>query len=63
MKVGVIAVVFGRVQGMGVMKAFAARAEQLGFASLWAPEYVCAGRPVQGALSVFQRRQVFPGSN
>jgi probable F420-dependent oxidoreductase len=39
-KIGVIAVVFGRVQGMGVMKAFAARAEQLGFASLWAPEHV-----------------------
>jgi probable F420-dependent oxidoreductase len=35
-----MAVVFGRVQGMGVMKAFAARAEQLGFASLWAPEHV-----------------------
>ncbi|HKV55224.1 MAG TPA: LLM class F420-dependent oxidoreductase [Candidatus Binataceae bacterium] len=40
MKVGVMAVVFGRVQGMGVMKAFASHAERLGFSTLWAPEHV-----------------------
>lgn len=40
MKVGVMAVVFGRVQGMSVMKAFASNAERLGFSTLWAPEHV-----------------------
>jgi probable F420-dependent oxidoreductase len=40
MKVGVMAVVFGRVKGMGVMKAFASHAERLGFSTLWAPEHV-----------------------
>jgi probable F420-dependent oxidoreductase len=40
MKVGVMAVVFGRVKGMAVMKAFAHHAERLGFATLWAPEHV-----------------------
>jgi alkanesulfonate monooxygenase SsuD/methylene tetrahydromethanopterin reductase-like flavin-dependent oxidoreductase (luciferase family) len=40
MKVGLMAVVFGRVQGMGVMKAFASHAERLGFSTLWAPEHV-----------------------
>jgi probable F420-dependent oxidoreductase len=39
-KVGVMAVVFSRVQGMGVMKAFAGHAERLGFSTLWAPEHV-----------------------
>jgi len=39
-KVGVMAVVFGRVQGMSVMKAFASNAERLGFSTLWAPEHV-----------------------
>jgi probable F420-dependent oxidoreductase len=40
MKVGLMAVVFGRVKGMGVMKAFAGHAERLGFSTLWAPEHV-----------------------
>jgi alkanesulfonate monooxygenase SsuD/methylene tetrahydromethanopterin reductase-like flavin-dependent oxidoreductase (luciferase family) len=40
MNVGVMAVVFGRVKGMGVMKAFATHAERLGFSTLWAPEHV-----------------------
>ena len=40
MEVGLMAVVFGRVKGMGVMKAFATHAERLGFATLWAPEHV-----------------------
>ena len=40
MKVGVMAVVFGRVKGMSVMKAFATHAERLGFSTLWAPEHV-----------------------
>jgi probable F420-dependent oxidoreductase len=40
MKVGLMAVVFGRVKGMAVMKAFAAHAERLGFSTLWAPEHV-----------------------
>ena len=40
MKVGVMAVVFGRVKGMAVMKAFAHHAERLGFSTLWAPEHV-----------------------
>jgi probable F420-dependent oxidoreductase len=40
MKVGLMAVVFGRVKGMSVMKAFASHAEQLGFSTLWAPEHV-----------------------
>ena len=40
MKVGLMAVVFGRVKGMGVMKAFASHAERLGFSTLWAPEHV-----------------------
>jgi probable F420-dependent oxidoreductase len=40
MKVGLMAVVFGRVKGMSVMKAFASNAERLGFATLWAPEHV-----------------------
>jgi len=40
MKVGLMAVVFGRVKGMGVMKAFATYAERLGFSTLWAPEHV-----------------------
>jgi probable F420-dependent oxidoreductase len=35
-----MAVVFGRVKGMGVMKAFATYAERLGFSTLWAPEHV-----------------------
>src|SRR5689334_15263632 len=35
-----MAVVFGRVQGMSVMKAFASNAERLGFSTLWAPENV-----------------------
>ncbi len=39
-KVGVMAVVFGRVKGMSVMKAFAHHAERLGFSTLWAPEHV-----------------------
>ena len=40
MRVGLMAVVFGRVNGMGVMKAFATHAERLGFSTLWAPEHV-----------------------
>ncbi|HJU11509.1 MAG TPA: LLM class F420-dependent oxidoreductase [Candidatus Binataceae bacterium] len=40
MKVGLMAVVFGRVKGMAVMKAFAGHAERLGFSTLWAPEHV-----------------------
>jgi probable F420-dependent oxidoreductase len=40
MKIGVFAVVAGRVQGMAVMKAYAANAERLGFSTLWAPEHV-----------------------
>jgi len=40
MKVGLMAVVFGRVKGMGVMKAFCSHAERLGFSTLWAPEHV-----------------------
>jgi probable F420-dependent oxidoreductase len=40
MKIGVMAVVFGRVKGMSVMKAFASHAERLGFSTLWAPEHV-----------------------
>jgi probable F420-dependent oxidoreductase len=40
MKVGLMAVVFGRAKGMGVMKAFATHAERLGFSTLWAPEHV-----------------------
>ncbi len=40
MKVGLMAVVFGRVNGMAVMKAFATNAERLGFSTLWAPEHV-----------------------
>src|SRR5713101_5520128 len=40
MRVGLMAVVFGRVKGMGVMKAFATHAERLGFSTLWAPEHV-----------------------
>src|ERR1700675_1544238 len=40
MKVGVMAVVFGRVKGMSVMKAFGHHAERLGFSTLWAPEHV-----------------------
>jgi S-adenosylmethionine:diacylglycerol 3-amino-3-carboxypropyl transferase len=39
-KVGLMAVVFGRVKGMSVMKAFASNAERLGFSTLWAPEHV-----------------------
>jgi probable F420-dependent oxidoreductase len=35
-----MAVVFGRVKGMSVMKAFAHHAERLGFSTLWAPEHV-----------------------
>jgi alkanesulfonate monooxygenase SsuD/methylene tetrahydromethanopterin reductase-like flavin-dependent oxidoreductase (luciferase family) len=35
-----MAVVFGRVKGMSVMKAFASNAERLGFSTLWAPEHV-----------------------
>jgi probable F420-dependent oxidoreductase len=35
-----MAVVFGRVKGMAVMKAFATHAERLGFSTLWAPEHV-----------------------
>jgi alkanesulfonate monooxygenase SsuD/methylene tetrahydromethanopterin reductase-like flavin-dependent oxidoreductase (luciferase family) len=40
MKVGVMAVVFGRVKGMSVMKASGQNAERLGFSTLWAPEHV-----------------------
>jgi hypothetical protein len=40
MKVGLIAVVFGRVKGKAVMKSFATNAERLGFSTLWAPEHV-----------------------
>ena len=40
MKVGLFAVVSGRVRGMSVMKAFAQTAERVGFATLWAPEHV-----------------------
>jgi probable F420-dependent oxidoreductase len=40
MKLGLMAVVFGRVKGMAVMKAFAENAERLGFSTLWAPEHV-----------------------
>ena len=40
MKVGLFAVVSGRVGGMAVMKAFAENAERVGFATLWAPEHV-----------------------
>jgi probable F420-dependent oxidoreductase len=40
MKVGLMAVVFGRVKGMAVMKAFAENAERLGFSTLWVPEHV-----------------------
>jgi probable F420-dependent oxidoreductase len=40
MKIGLMAVVFGRVKGMSVMKAFAGAAERLGFSTLWAPEHV-----------------------
>ena len=40
MKVGAMATVFGRVNGMSVMKAFAHNAERLGFSTLWAPEHV-----------------------
>ena len=49
MKVGLLAVVSGRVGGMAVMKAFAENAERVGFSTLWAPEHVvlldsCASR-------------------
>ena len=40
MKVGLFAVVSGRVGGMAVMKAFAESAERVGFSTLWAPEHV-----------------------
>jgi probable F420-dependent oxidoreductase len=40
MKIGLMAMVFGRVDGMAVTKAFAANAERLGFSRLWAPEHV-----------------------
>ncbi len=40
MKVGLFAVVSGRVTGMALMKAFAQSAERCGFATLWAPEHV-----------------------
>ena len=40
MKIGLFAVVSGRVGGMAVMKAFAENAERVGFATLWAPEHV-----------------------
>lgn len=40
MKVGLFAVVSGRVGGMAVMKAFAETAERVGFSTLWAPEHV-----------------------
>ena len=40
MKVGLFAVVAGRVGGMAVMKAFAQNAERVGFSTLWAPEHV-----------------------
>ena len=40
MKIGLFAVVAGRVGGMAVMKAFAQNAERLGFSTLWAPEHV-----------------------
>src|ERR1700680_4268488 len=40
MKLGLMAVVFGRVGGMAVMKALAQNAERAGFSTLWAPEHV-----------------------
>ncbi len=40
MKIGLFAVVSGRVSGMGVMKALAESAERAGFSTLWAPEHV-----------------------
>jgi probable F420-dependent oxidoreductase len=40
MKIGLFAVVSGRVGGMAVMKAFAENAERVGFSTLWAPEHV-----------------------
>ncbi len=40
MKIGLFAVVSGRVSGMGVMKALAGSAERVGFSTLWAPEHV-----------------------
>ncbi len=40
MKVGLFAIVSGRVGGMAVMKAFAENAERVGFSTLWAPEHV-----------------------
>jgi probable F420-dependent oxidoreductase len=40
MKVGLFAVVSGRVRGMAVMKALAQTAERAGFSTLWAPEHV-----------------------
>jgi hypothetical protein len=44
MKVGLMAVVFGRVKGMGVMKAFGSHAERRGFSTLWAPGCRCDTR-------------------
>lgn len=40
MKVGLFAMFSGRGGGMDLMKAFAAKAEQLGFSTLWVPEHV-----------------------
>lgn len=40
MKVGLFAVVSGRVGGMALMKAFAQNAERCGFSTLWVPEHV-----------------------
>ena len=40
MKIGLFAVVSGRVGGMAVMKALAQNAERAGFSTLWAPEHV-----------------------
>ena len=40
MKIGLFAVVSGRVGGMAVMKALAQSAERAGFSTLWAPEHV-----------------------
>lgn len=40
MKVGLFAMFSGRSGGMDLMKTFAAKAEQLGFSTLWVPEHV-----------------------
>ena len=62
MKVGLMAVVFGRVKGMGVMKAFAIHAERLGFSTLWAPEHVVLVDQYQSHYPYSADRQV-PGAD